>query len=120
MGVRQRTPIQLRMWRLIRRLPSSHWIIGHISKYDFRRAQSSSCAAPDATSAMKRTLLLHFALLLSTLVCSLGQNPETQNAAAPRKAALTGRVLNAASGDPVKKSHLALSKPANAGSTDAA
>ncbi len=68
---------------------------------------------------MKRTLLLHFALLLSTLVCSLGQNPETQNAAAPRKAALTGRVLNAASGEPVKKAHLALSKAENAGSTDA-
>ncbi|PYX89808.1 MAG: hypothetical protein DMG67_14245, partial [Acidobacteria bacterium] len=68
---------------------------------------------------MKRTLLLHFVLLLSTLVCSLGQGPETQNAEVPRRATLTGRVLNAASGEPVKKAHLALSKAESAGSTDA-
>src|SRR5437762_759977 len=63
---------------------------------------------------MKRTLLLHFVLLLSTLVCSLGQGPETQNAEVPRRATLTGRVLNAASGEPVKKAHLALSKAESA------
>jgi len=61
---------------------------------------------------MNLRLLFHFFLLLSALSYALAQSADPS-----RKAVLTGQVLNAATGEPVKKSHMVLSK-ADAGDTN--
>src|SRR5579859_3313071 len=61
---------------------------------------------------MNLRLLFNFFLLLSVLSYALAQSADPS-----RKATLTGQVLNAATGEPIKKSHMVLSK-ADAGDTD--
>jgi len=61
---------------------------------------------------MNLRLLFNFFLLLSVLSYALAQSADPS-----RKATLTGQVLNATTSEPVKKSHMVLSK-ADAGDTD--
>jgi protocatechuate 3,4-dioxygenase beta subunit len=60
---------------------------------------------------MKLRFCTGLGLLLAALVYSVEQRLEAQDSTAPRKATITGRVLNAATGEPIRKAHLALSKP---------
>jgi hypothetical protein len=60
---------------------------------------------------MKLRFSIHLLLLLSALACSLGQTTEAPSSEGQRKATLSGRVLNAATGEPIRKAHLALNKP---------
>jgi hypothetical protein len=60
---------------------------------------------------MKLRLSIHLVLLLAAITCVHAQNSDAPNGETPRKATLSGRVLNATTGEPVRKAHLALSKP---------
>src|SRR5215471_19153777 len=60
---------------------------------------------------MKLRFSIHLLILLPALVYSLGQTSDAPSNEGQRKATLSGRVLNAATGEPIRKVHLALGKP---------